>query len=39
MRIVRQGVFETNSSSAHSLTFKKGDNLVTPKIPSQHYDY
>ena len=33
MRIVRQGVFETNSSSAHSLTFKKGDNLVTPKYP------
>ena len=33
MKIVRQGVFETNSSSAHSLTFKKGDNLVTPKYP------
>lgn len=28
MRIVRQGVFETNSSSAHSLTFKKGDNYT-----------
>ena len=24
-RIIRQGTFETNSSSAHSLTFKKGD--------------
>lgn len=28
MRIVRQGVFETNSSSAHSLTFKKGDRYI-----------
>lgn len=28
MRIIRQGVFETNSSSAHSLTFKKGDKYI-----------
>lgn len=36
MRIVRQGVFETNSSSAHSLTFKKGDELVLPKYPHEY---
>lgn len=36
MKIVRQGVFETNSSSAHSLTFKKGDELVLPKYPHEY---
>lgn len=31
MRQIRQGLFETNSSSMHSLVVKKGDSYVTPE--------
>lgn len=34
MKQIRLGVFETNSSSTHSVTINGGDNIITPKFLS-----
>jgi hypothetical protein len=37
MKQIRKGVFETNSSSTHSICIAKDDGLTIPK--SLHFDF